>query len=256
MIRDPQLDRGRCLSQTGLMGEEADRVGDYECLDARFVCRTVIRYIVVAYLFAHEELFGAWKLRRAKVRDCSCQNQAGVTATRETKESNPPRVDLYGFLRGIYQESDGTLDIDGADQERRKIVDCLSGRRNGILRVIESDDGKAGVRQKFGGVVVTEHVSIHSMRDQDERQILAQWGAILHASDGQRSAAAVYLDRSRRDGTRRPQARRNLRPHCISRNDDLSHACGSRRECEQQADRQQNLMEFLAVHVASLGRLL
>ena len=44
----------------------------------------------------------------------------------------------------------------------------FSERALRVLRVIESDDSKASVRQKFGGIVMAEHVFKHTVRDNDE----------------------------------------------------------------------------------------
>lgn len=137
-------------------------------------------------------------MRIVKIRDRSGKNQAGIAAARKAEEADAARIDLCCFRRGVQHEIDETFDICRSLDEDGYIA-RLAHVGKIVARMVQGNDDETGIRQGFRRIVMAERAAGMTMRDDDQRQIVAHDRAIPDTRND---------DRSKRDVRRRNRAGR------------------------------------------------
>src|SRR5262249_5090430 len=128
------------------------------------------------------------------------QDQPGVAATRQAEESNPFAIDGGVELRCAEHEIDQALDvlrpldISGQVARTAPIQGVVAG-------MTEGSEDKTRVGERFAGAVMDgKEVGAPAVRDDDQRQLVAEQRTILHAPQSE----IIDMNLSRRFGAGRP----------------------------------------------------
>jgi hypothetical protein len=160
--------------------EDGKRVGDHDGLDPRIMGEPICRELLVAELLADME-------RRSlapsdgvdPIRIGPDQNQPRITTSREPEEADAFRIDLGSGGRRAHHEVNEPFDISRAFDRHGEIAGTAH-IGDGIARMTDGGDDEAGVGEGLGGVVMADEVAAPTMRDDDQRQLIAGDRAVLN----------------------------------------------------------------------------